>query len=378
MPSFSIRRPITVYMITSVAILLGAISFWQLPVDLMPDIEFPTITVATEYPGVAPEEMETLVTRPIERAVSSAPGVEEIESTSSEGQSRVQVRFEWGTNLDEAANEIRTRVDRLRPILPEDSEPPSLYKFDVSQFPILYMAVSSDRDPKELRQLIEDQILYRLERVPGVAAAEIRGGLRREIHVDLSLEKLRGYNLSIRNVVEVLRRENLNEPVGPVTEGNYELLLRTQGEFKDVSQIQDVVLATREGVPVYVRDVARVEDSHEEVRESVRVDGKPGIRLSIRKQSGANTVTVADEVKAELDRISRDYPDIAVTPIMDQSEFIERSIANVRGSAISGSILAILVLMLFLRNLRSTVIIALSIPVAVIATFGLMYYNDFT
>ncbi|MGH9324429.1 MAG: efflux RND transporter permease subunit, partial [Vicinamibacteria bacterium] len=378
LPSFSIRRPITVYMITSVAILLGAISFWQLPVDLMPDIEFPTITVATEYPGVAPEEMETLVTRPIERAVSSAPGVEEIESTSSEGQSRVQVRFEWGTNLDEAANEIRTRVDRLRPILPEDSEPPSLYKFDVSQFPILYMAVSSDRDPKELRQLIEDQILYRLERVPGVAAAEIRGGLRREIHVDLSLEKLRGYNLSIRNVVEVLRRENLNEPVGPVTEGNYELLLRTQGEFKDVSQIQDVVLATREGVPVYVRDVARVEDSHEEVRESVRVDGKPGIRLSIRKQSGANTVTVADEVKAELDRISRDYPDIAVTPIMDQSEFIERSIANVRGSAISGSILAILVLMLFLRNLRSTVIIALSIPVAVIATFGLMYYNDFT
>ena len=378
LPRFSIRRPITVYMITSVAILLGAISFWELPVDLMPDIEFPTITVSTEYPGVAPEEMETLITRPIERAVSSAPGVEEIESTSSEGQSRVQVRFEWGTNLDEAANEVRTRVDRLRPVLPEDSEPPNLFKFDVSQFPILFMAVSSDRDPKDLRQLIEDQILYRLERVPGVAAAEIRGGLRREIHVDLSLEKLRGYNLSIRNVVEVLRRENLNEPVGPIVEGNYELLLRTQGEFKDVSQIENVVLSTREGVPVYLKDVARVDDAHEEVRDMVRVNGKPGMRLSIRKQSGSNTVTVSNAVKAELERINRDYPDLAVIPIMDQSEFIERSIDNVRGSAILGSILAILVLLVFLRNIRSTIIIALSIPVAVVATFGLMYFYDFT
>jgi HAE1 family hydrophobic/amphiphilic exporter-1 len=240
------------------------------------------------------------------------------------------------------------------------------------------MAVSSDRDPKELRGLIEDQILYRLERVPGVAAAEIRGGLRREIHVDLSLEKLRGYNLSIRNVVEVLRRENLNEPVGPVTEGDFELLLRTQGEFKDVAQIQNVVLTTREGVPVYLRDVATVEDSHEEVRDMVRVDGRPGMRLSIRKQSGANTVSVAKAVKEELESINRDYPDLAVTPIMDQSEFIERSIANVRGSAVLGSILAVVVLILFLRNLRSTIVIALSIPVAVIATFGLMYHYDFT
>jgi HAE1 family hydrophobic/amphiphilic exporter-1 len=378
LPKFSIRRPVTVTMVTAVAILLGAISFWQLPVDLMPDIEFPTITVVTEYPGVAPEEMETLVTRPIERSVSSAPGVEEITATSSEGQSRVQVRFGWGTNLDEAANEIRTRVDRLRQTLPEDAEPPSLFKFDVSQFPILFMAVSSDRPPKELRQFVEDQILYRLERVPGVASADIRGGLRREIHVDLSLEKLRGYNLSIRNVVEVLRRENMNEPVGPVTEGSFELLIRTQGEFKDVTQIGNTVLAVRDGVSVYLKDVAIVEDSHEEIRDMVRVNGKPGMRLSVRKQSGSNTVEVADAVRAELEKINRDYPDLAIVPIMDQSKFIKQSIDNVRDSAIYGSILAILVLFIFLRNLRSTVIVAISIPVAVISTFGLMYFNDFT
>ncbi len=144
LPRFAIRRPIAVYMVAAVAILLGAISFWQLPVDLMPDVEFPTITVFTEYTGVAPEEMETLITRPIERTVSSAPGVEEITATSSEGQSRVQVKFEWGTNLDEAANEVRTRIDRVRRTLPEDAEPPTLFKFDVSQFPILFMAVSGD------------------------------------------------------------------------------------------------------------------------------------------------------------------------------------------------------------------------------------------
>jgi HAE1 family hydrophobic/amphiphilic exporter-1 len=378
LPRFAIRRPITIYMVCIVAILLGAISFFLLPVDLMPDIEFPSLTVFTEYAGVAPEEMETLITRPIERSVSSAPGVEEITATSSEGQSRVTVRFAWGTNLDEAANEIRTRIDRLRRSLPEDAEPPTLFKFDVSQFPILFMAVAGERDPRDLRQFVEDQILYRLERVPGVAAADVRGGLRREIHIDLSLERLRGYDLSIRNVVDVLRRENLNEPVGPVEEGDYELLLRTQGEFRTPQQIQNLVLAVRNGVPVYIKDVANVEDSHEEVRSMIRVNGKSGIRLSVTKQSGANTVAVARAVKKELESIGRDFPDLSVLPIFDQSTFIEQSNRNVRNAAISGAILAILILFVFLRNLRSTFVIAVSIPVAVVATFALMYYNNFT
>ncbi len=378
LPRFAIRRPITVYMMCIVAILLGAISFFLLPVDLMPDIEFPSLTVATEYAGVAPEEMETLVTRPIERSVSSAPGVEEITATSSEGQSRVTVKFEWGTNLDEAANEIRTRIDRLRRTLPEDAEPPTLFKFDVSQFPILFMAVAGERDPRELRQFVEDQILYRLERVPGVAAADVRGGLRREIHVDLSLERMQGYDLSIRNVVDVLRRENLNEPVGPVEEGEFELLLRTQGEFRTTQQIQNLVLAVRDGVPVYIKDIAKVEDSYEEIRTMIRVDGKTGIRLSVTKQSGANTVAVARAVKEELAQINRDFPDLSVLPIFDQSTFIEQSNRNVRNAAISGSILAILILFVFLRNLRSTFVIAVSIPIAVVLTFALMYYNNFT
>jgi len=378
LPQFAIRRPITIYMMTAVAVLLGGIAFMRLPVDLMPDIEYPTITVATEYAGVAPEEIETLITRPIEQSVSSAPGVERVSSTSSEGQSRVRVNFEWGTNLDEAANEIRTRLDRLRNVLPQDAQSPSLFKFDVSQFPILWMSVSADRDQRELRQFIEDQILYRFERVPGVAAVDVSGGLLREIHVDLSLEKLKAYNLSVAQVVDVLRRENLNEPVGPVLEGDFELLLRTQGEFKDVEEIRNVVLTVRDRVPIYTKDVATVEDSFQEIRQTGRVDGQPAIRLAVRKQSGANTVQVAEAVRGEIDRIHHDFPDLSVLPVFDQSRFIQTSIDNVRDSAISGSILAILVLFVFLRNFRSTLVIAASIPVAVISTFALMYFNDFT
>ena len=378
LPEISVRRPITVYMITSVLVLLGAISFTRLPVDLMPEVQNPTLTVRTAYPGVAPEEVENMVTRPMEAALSSTPGVYRINSTSAEGSSTVRVSFDWGVNLDEATNEVRTRVDRVRGALPEEVEPPTIFKFDVSQFPILFLAVSGDREPREMRTFIEDEIQPRLERVPGVAAVDIRGGVRREIHVQLSIDKLRSYNLSVNQIVDVLRRENQNRPVGPVDEGKYEVLLRTQGEFKNVDQVRNVVIASRDGVPIYLRDVADVKDASEEVRQVVRVDDKPGIRLAIRKQSGANTVAVADKVREEIDRIHKAFPDMSIWPIIDTSNFIQQSINNVRTSAISGAILAVMILLLFLRNLRSTMIVAVSIPIAVIGTFALMYFYDFT
>jgi HAE1 family hydrophobic/amphiphilic exporter-1 len=377
-PNIAIHRPVTITMITVVILMIGTISFMRLPVDLMPDTEYPTLTVRTDYPGVGPEEMETLVTRPIEQSLSSVPGVERLTGSSSEGSSTVRVSFEWGTNLDEAAAELRTRLDRIRGALPEDAQPPTLFKFDVSQFPILYLAIAGDRDPRELRQFVEDQIQYRLERVPGVAAADIRGGLRRQIHIDLDLERLLSYDISVGNVVAVLRRENVNEPVGPVPEGEFEILLRSQGEFAAVEPMRNIVISTRGGVPVYLKDIAAVEDSFEEVRQAIRVDGSPAIRMSVRKQSGANTVTVANEVMAELELIRRDFPDLIVTPLMDSSEYIQESIDNVSNAAISGSILAVLVLFLFLRNLRSTLIIAASIPIAVVGTFALMYFAGFT
>ncbi len=378
LPEISVNRPIMIYMITSVLVLLGAIAFTRLPVDLMPDVENPTLTVRAQYPGVAPEEVENLVSRPLEESLSSAPGVYKINSTSSEGQSTVRVTFDWGTNLDEAANEIRTRVDRVRGSLPEDVEPPTIFKFDLSQFPILYLAVAGDRDPRDMRTFIEEEIQPRLERVPGVAAVDIRGGLRREIHVTLSTEKLRSYNVSVNQVVDILRRENQNRPVGQMDEGKYKVLLRTEGEFKSMDQIRNVVVTSRDGVPIYMKDVADVSDSYEEITQIVRIDDKPGIRLAIRKQSGSNTVTVADRVKEEITRIQKTYPDMSIWPIIDTSTFIQQSISNVRSSAISGAFLAVMILLLFLRNLRSTLIIAVSIPIAVIGTFALMYFYGFT
>jgi HAE1 family hydrophobic/amphiphilic exporter-1 len=376
--SFSIERPITTYIMAAVAVLLGAISFYRLPVDLMPESEYPTISVRTGYPGVGPEEIETIISRPMERTLTSAPGVDRITSTSSEGSSSIRVMFTWGTNLDEAANEIRARIDRVRGTLPPEVEPPTLYKFDASQSPIMFLSLSGDMDPRELRQFAEDEIQYRIERVPGVAAVDVRGGLKREIHVDLVLEKIRALDLSLAQVVSAIRAENMNLPVGPVNEGRYELLVRTQGEFQNIDQIRNMVVAVRNGVPVYVKDIAFVDDSWEEVRSLVRIDGRPGIRMSVRKQSGSNTVEVADNVNRELDRINRELPGVSVIATMDSARFIKSAIANVRESAIYGSILAILILFIFLRNVVSTLIITISIPITIIATFALLYYYNFT
>jgi HAE1 family hydrophobic/amphiphilic exporter-1 len=379
LPQFSIRRPVTTLMLCLIAILLGAIAFIRIPVDLMPEVIYPTLSVSATYPGVAPEEMENLVTRPLEEAFAAAPGVEEITSVSMEGQSFIRVSFSFGTNLDEAANELRSRLDRRRATLPEDMEPPVIFKFDVSQFPIMFLSVAaSDMDPKQLRHFVEKQVRYRLERVPGVAQFTVRGGLRREIHVKLDLKKLRSLELSVARVVEIIRQENLNRPVGPVREGRFEVLLRTQGEFDNLEQIRNLVVTTRNGIPIHLRDVATVEDAHEEERYKVSVDGQPAVRLFVYKQAGANTVRVSEGVWKEIGQIHRDYPNVRITATMDSAEFIKASVRNVQNAASLGALLAVAVLLFFLRSLASTVIIGVAIPIAVISTFALMYFNGFT
>ena len=379
LPEFSIRRPVTVLMSALIAMLLGGIAFVRIPVDLMPETEYPTISINVSYEGVAPEEMETLVARPLEQVLAAAPGVEEITSSSSEGRVSVRCRFAYGTDMDEAANDLRTRIDRRRTSLPDDIDPPTLYKFDVSQFPVMFLTVAAaDMDPKELRHFTEKYIQFRIERVNGVAQARVSGGLRRQIHVNLSLEKLRALRLSVARVVQTLRRENVNLPVGPVKEGRYEVLFRTEGEFKNLNDILNVGVATRNGVPVYIRDIATVEDSHEDIRYLVTVDGKPAVRMFIYKQSGANTVEVSEGIHAEVANIIRDYPNIAVSVPWDSADFILGAIRNVRQATLFGGTLAVVVLLFFLRSITSTLIIGIAIPISVIATFALMYFNGFT
>lgn len=373
-----VNRPILTTIIFLIIIVLGIVSFWRLSIDLMPEITYPTISVITSYGNVGPQEMEELITRPIEEALAAVQRVEEITSTSTEGRSMVRVSFTWGTDLDVAANDIRDRIDRVIGRLPEDIERPMIRKFDLSAFPIMFISVSSNMNPLDLRQLVEDQVKYRLERVPGVAAIDIGGGLYREIHVDLKSAQLKALGLSTDQIMAALRAENQNIPAGLYEKGNYEVLIRTQGEYRSLDEIERTVITIRDGTPILIRDVADVRDSWQEIRQIVRIDGKSALRISINKQSGANTVNVAEAVRDELEKIGRDIPQIKIDSRLDTSVYIKQSIDNVGRSTLIGGFLAIIILFLFLRNLSSTGIIATAIPISIIATFGLMYFGGFT
>ena len=376
--SFSVHRPVLTTIIFLIIITLGIVSLSRLSIDLMPEVTYPTISVVTSYGDVGPMEMEELVTRPLEEALAAVQGVEEITSTSTEGRSNIRVSFSWGTDLDVASNDIRDRIDRALGRLPEDIERPMIRKFDLSAFPILFLGVSSNMNPLELRQLIDTQIKYRLERVPGVAAVDINGGLVREIHVNLYASKMKALGISSENVISALRNENRTVPAGLYDKGNLEVLVRTQGEFVSMDEIGNTVVTIRDNAPIQIKDIAAVEDSWQEVRRYDRINGKPGLRISINKQSGANTVQVAKAVREEIARINADTPQINIIPVTDTSVYIKQAINNVSSSAIMGGILAVLILFLFLRNIASTAIIATAIPISILATFGLMYFGGFT
>ncbi len=376
--SFSINRPVFTVMVALIVILVGAISVSRLPIDLIPEVEFPRLTVATSYENASPEEIEQLITRPVEEAVAAVPGVEEIFSNSLEGNSQVTLSFVWGTNLDEASNDVRDRLDRILNRLPQDADRPQLRKFDPNQFPVIILGASSRLDPIDLRTLLDNRIRNRLDRVPGVGAVDVWGGLEREIRVTVDPERIRALGISLESIVERIREENIVVPAGEIEEGRFQVALRTPGLLASLDELRDIVVARRDGAPVYLAQLAEVQDTHREVTRVTRINGEPGILLAIRKQSGTNTVQVVRDVRREVDRINADYAQLHLTSIRDTSEYIERSIANVTRSILYGGILAIVVLLFFLRSVRSTAIIATAIPISVIAAFSLMYFLGLT
>ena len=380
-PRFAIQRPVMMTMISSIVILLGTISLTRLPVDLLPDISQPTISVRVNYTGVGPLEMEELITRPLEQQLSAVSGLEQLNSTSREGTSSIQMNFTWGHDLNEAMDDIRTRIDRVKARLPEDADPPIIQKFDTNAFPIMGIAVESvdgTLDRVQLRELSENVLSPRMERVGGVAAVTVNGGLRRQVHVELSRAKITALDLSVDRVVNILKTENQNIPIGEVYEGDRALLLRSQGQFESLDQISNLVILTKNGVPVYLRDIAEVKDSTEDNRSILRINGRPGVRLSVTKQSGTNTVQIAGGVRAEMERINREVPGIKLTMLDDSAKFIERSISAVQEHVMIGSTLVILIIFLFLRNFRSTLIVCTAIPISVIGTFALLYFAGLT
>jgi HAE1 family hydrophobic/amphiphilic exporter-1 len=375
---FSIRRPVFTLMFTLAIVAVGLVAVSRLPIDLMPDITFPTLNIITSYENTGPEEMEQIITRPIEEAMSAVPGVEEVFSVSSEGSSSVRIMFAWGTDLDAAADDVRERLDRIISRLPDDVERPMLRKFDPSMMPILLVGALSNLDPIQTRRIIDEQIVYRLERVPGVASVDIWGGHEREIQVNLDVDKVKALGLPLDLIIKGIREGNVDLPAGVIERGNYEILVRIPGVFTNLDEIRDTVVAVRGGVPVRLKEIAVIEDTFRKMTRVVRVNGVPGTRLAIYKQSGKNTVQVASDVLKEIERIREDRPQIQLIPVRDSSEYIKRAMGNVSSTAVYGGLLAILVLLVFLGSIRSTLVIGVSIPISIVATFALIYFGGFT
>ena len=336
-PRIAIARPVTMFMISGIIILLGGISLTRLPVDLLPDVSYPTVSVRVNYPGVGPQEIEQILTRPIEQAVGAVAGLEQINSTSAEGSTNVRLSFAWGTDLNEAMDDLRTRLDRVRGRLPEDADALTIFRQDSNAQPIMSLGIEGSYDRVTLREMAENQIGPRLERVNGVAAVTTSGGLRRQIHVQLSKEKVAALDLPVERIATLLRSENQNTPLGEVYQGDRTYLLRSQSQFQNLDEIRNLVLMTRGGVPIYMRDVAEVVDTTEDVRSLLRINGRPGVRLSVQKQSGTNTVQVAEGIRAEIERINLEMPNIKLNVLDDSSVYINRSIHSVQEHALIGA-----------------------------------------
>ncbi len=378
LPSASVGRPVFTTMVTLIVVVLGAVSLGRLRIDLLPEVEMPTLTVQTSYEGASPEVMERLVTQILEEIIATVPGVEEMTSTSSEGESRVRVTFIWGTDIDSATTEVRSRLEDELEELPDDITRPTVRSFDVNSFPVVLLGVSSKLDPVELTTLIEDQIRYRFSSLDGVAQVDAWGGYNQEVRVELDPGRVRALGLPLNDILQAIRDANLDLPAGEIESGRYEVTLRAPGEFRSLDEIRETTVAVRNGAPILLGQIADVRDTYERLTRIVRVNGRLGLRLAIRKQADANTVEVSNRILEEIKAVNEDFPQIEIFPVINQGNFIERSIRNVANSVLYGGGLAVLVLLFFLRNIRSTVVISLAIPISVVATFALVYFGGFT
>lgn len=377
---FSIHRPVLVAMCVLGVLVLGTVALTQLPIDLMPDITFPVVAVITSYPGASPAQVEEFVTKPIEEAAAIVEDLESIRSISQQDLSVVIIEFDWGKDMNWAAFDTREKVDPVIGRLPEDVQRPLIMKLDPQTLmPVMTLNVTGISDMERLRELAEDVIKPELEKLGGVAAANIYGGLQREIHVEVNWEKLAARSVSVAQVEAALQRENLNIPAGFTTEGRREYTIRVIGEFDLVDQIGDVIVATREGQPIHIRDVADISDAHQEVRSYARLNGQPAVGISLQKESGANTVAVSDAVREELERLPARLPEgVEVSITSEQAEFIRASLENLYSVGIEGAVLAMIIIFLFLATFRGTIIAALSIPLSALVTFVFMFFGDLT
>ncbi|MEO7715471.1 MAG: efflux RND transporter permease subunit [Capsulimonas sp.] len=376
----SVTRPVAVTMRIAALVLLGAVCLSKLPVDLLPNVSIPTVAVVTQWPNVSPEEIETELTRPIEEAVSATPGVATVTSSSTLGSSTVRIQFGWGTDVGQAAIDVLQVVERARQRLPNDPtiQSPTVFKFDPSQQPILVYGVSGIDDPVKLRTLLENEVSPLVEAANGVASAVTTGGNTRSILVNADPDRLRAYGLGIDDISKRIMQENLNLPAGIAKQSNTELTIRSLGWFDNPSQIAQVPIKSTNGRIVTVGDVATVTDSQQEQRLFTRLNGALGAGIIISKQSGSNTIETAKSVEEKVAEAEKRYPQLKFSKVYDQSQFIDVAITDLKINAVLGGALAIIILLFFLRSIRSTLVVAISIPISIFSTFTLLYMCGFT
>ena len=377
----AVDRKITVTMITLIVILGGLIAFTKLGLDMLPDVEFPMVSVVTVYGGASPEDIESIVTKPIEQAISSVSGVKGVVSTTVEGMSMIAVEFESGSNLDFAAQDLRDQLAMFADFLPDDIQTPLVMKFDMSALPLLFYGVTSEERPlNELAEYMDETAGYRLERIEGVASVIVQSPEVREIQVEIDQHALETSGITLDQVIQMIGFENLNMPAGRIVEDHMDYLVRTRAEFASLREIEDLLVGiSPTGNPIKLRQIAKVKDTVSDLRTEMRVQSKPGVMMIVTKQSGANTVQVADAVKAELAELQKVLPqDIEMHIGMDMSASVKLTVNSTGRTALLGGVLAMLMIYFFLRNIRPTIAVGIAIPVSIVVTFIPLYAVGYT
>jgi len=376
---FSVNKPVTTLMIFVATVVLGLASLRLLGIDLLPELEIPAISVVTLYEGAGSEEIETLITKPLEDILSTISGVDHVLSVSKEGTSSITLKFKWGQNITEAANEVREKLDMVKDNLPDEAETPVVFKFAIDMFPIMIIGVTAGDSYPRLEKIVEDRIADPLKRVSGVASAAVHGGLERQIRVEVDRNRLASLNLSIERLVPILASQNISVPGGSIRSGYKDFLVRTPEEFASPEEVGEVVIAAPDGVPVKLKDIAEVRDSFKERSYDVRLNGKRAMAVMIQKQSGGNTVEVARAVRAKLQEIAKGLPpDVEAKVVIDNAEFIMASVVNLRENVLWAILFVFFVILFFVGSLRASLIVATSVPTSLIITFLLMYVAGYT
>jgi HAE1 family hydrophobic/amphiphilic exporter-1 len=366
-------------MMMLIIILLGTVSLTRLPIDLLPEMEIPVSVVMTEYSGVGPQEIEKLITNPIEGAVSTVENIDTVTSTTTEGRSLVIAQFKYGTDMNFANLQMREKVDMVKRTFPAEVGAPMVMKIDPTMMPIVQLTLSEkDGDLAQLQELAEEKIKPRLERVKGAASVTVSGGYDNRIEINAHRERLAGYGLSLDTLAKIIGAENLNTPGGQVQKGNQDLTVRTTGEFQSLDEIKEMLIPLPAGGQVRLSDIADVAFTHKDLSAITRTNGNQSITVTIQKQSGTNTVEVCNEIKAAVQEFNKSYPNLAFDMVLDQSEYIKQSINTVGNEALLGGFLAVIVLFIFFHNIRTTLITATAIPIALMATFAALYFAGIT